>query len=1167
MRPQGRKLALILEWQPRRSDLGADFNPEWYSGTSVGTPDPRTPTERPSSAQQAPNKRPVSGVSAPPAAPTQRSHQEHAQRGHVVTSHTTSVTRSTQRAAPRPQRRHLHHQQHPPSAYRVPTERHQQRPSAAPSRALNSANRAGYVVTRHATSATRSAQRSAPPLTSRTHQAPTGAPAATTSVSQCRTSAAPAVRPAPSHATRSAHRVIPSRAIGSATARMPSVSGKKTSEDAESKPVPAAAGLEEDRFFTASGDELRPRLASFIGGGDHSPALRERFAALEAIYPEAPTQRTSTSRATSPMPGIEDHTLPVPCSGNLRKSPGREIPAANPAAHLPHSPISAAVFAEKLRGWGKRRPDLGADFNPEWYSGTSVGTPDPRTPTERPSSAQQAPNKRPVSGVSAPPAAPTQRSHQEHAQRGHVVTSHTTSVTRSTQRAAPRPQRRHLHHQQHPPSAYRVPTERHQQRPSAAPSRALNSANRAGYVVTRHATSATRSAQRSAPPLTSRTHQAPTGAPAATTSVSQCRTSAAPAVRPAPSHATRSAHRVIPSRAIGSATAHELRPRLASFIGGGDHSPALRERFAALEAIYPEAPTQRTSTSRATSPMPGIEDHTLPVPCSGNLRKSPGREIPAANPAAHLPHSPISAAVFAEKLRGWGKRRPDLGADFNPEWYSGTSVGTPDPRTPTERPSSAQQAPNKRPVSGVSAPPAAPTQRSHQEHAQRGHVVTSHTTSVTRSTQRAAPRPQRRHLHHQQHPPSAYRVPTERHQQRPSAAPSRALNSANRAGYVVTRHATSATRSAQRSAPPLTSRTHQAPTGAPAATTSVSQCRTSAAPAVRPAPSHATRSAHRVIPSRAIGSATARMPSVSGKKTSEDAESKPVPAAAGLEEDRFFTASGDELRPRLASFIGGGDHSPALRERFAALEAIYPEAPTQRTSTSRATSPMPGIEDHTLPVPCSGNLRKSPGREIPAANPAAHLPHSPISAAVFAEKLRGWGIDIDIELAYNRGSSRKSAVLRSSMRHGDHSCLSTGTPVPGSGYCRSPESHSPAIDVAAWAAIPAAFGSILLSPAADEFQLGHLHSLLDEVQLLMTLRLRTQKLLLRLIALKSRTLGDRWCNRSAGLSLIRSTVLGKPPASDIRGNSAAPSTSVDQISSFSSPGGPIDLCWWPSLTS
>jgi len=56
---------------------------------------------------------------------------------------------------------------------------------------------------------------------------------------------------------------------------------------------------------------------------------------------------------------------------------------------------------------------------------------------------------------------------------------------------------------------------------------------------------------------------------------------------------------------------------------------------------------------------------------------------------------------------------------------------------------------------------------------------------------------------------------------------------------------------------------------------------------------------------------------------------------------------------------------------------------------------MPGIEDHTFSVPCLGNLRKSPGREIPAANPAAHLPHSSISAAVFAEKLRGWGVLFD----------------------------------------------------------------------------------------------------------------------------------------------------------------------------
>nr|XP_036677575.1 uncharacterized protein DKFZp434B061-like [Drosophila suzukii] len=504
MRPQGRKLALILEWQPRRSDLGADFNPEWYSGTSVGTPDPRTPTERPSSAQRAPSERRQCTTSGT----HPRAHQEHAQRDHrALSSVTRAASRVISSADPAASRAVQCH----PRGHQVPTERHQQRqqqrqprrtrghqphnerhqeratsgpapsaafsahraasfaPPAAPTECPPSATssdlsgiRAQRTALRAATTERhqagqqqcqpsahhtdqrcrasvalreapthvfiRSAQRSAPPLTSRAHRAPSGAPASAAPTERLprpqqrsapissahRAALVPNRRPqqrqpsanhrahssaqprpqqrrrspaalterqrerqpqphrsataarqqhlpcarritplvAPSHATRSAHRVIPSRAIGSATARMPSVSGKKKSEDAESKPDPAAAGLEEDRFFTASGDELRPRLASFIGGGDHSPALRERFAALEAIYPEAPTQRTSTSRATSPMPGIEDHTLPVPCLGNIRKSPGREIPAANPAAHLPHSPISTAVFAEKLRGWG-----------------------------------------------------------------------------------------------------------------------------------------------------------------------------------------------------------------------------------------------------------------------------------------------------------------------------------------------------------------------------------------------------------------------------------------------------------------------------------------------------------------------------------------------------------------------------------------------------------------------------------------------------------------------------------------------------------------------------------------------------------------------------------------------------------------------------------------------
>jgi len=65
---------------------------------------------------------------------------------------------------------------------------------------------------------------------------------------------------------------------------------------------------------------------------------------------------------------------------------------------------------------------------------------------------------------------------------------------------------------------------------------------------------------------------------------------------------------------------------------------------------------------------------------------------------------------------------------------------------------------------------------------------------------------------------------------------------------------------------------------------------------------------------------------------------------------------------------------------------------------------------------------------------------------------------------------------------GDHSCLPDDTPVPASGCCRSLESRSPAVKVAAWVAIPAAFGSLLLSPAAAEFPLGHLRRLLDTTE-------------------------------------------------------------------------------------
>ncbi|XP_037731332.1 proline-rich protein 36-like [Drosophila subpulchrella] len=334
MRPQGRKLGLIPEWQQRRPDLGADFNPEWYSGTSVGTPDPRKPHSHvasheavkrisrpeqcpqrqqrpvaPTAAPTAPdtwspatqraspgarNERPLAlssvqrssgGVSAPPAAPT-----------HVPTRSTHSAATAPSAASPAPpaalsaaqtqqrpapcsathvaircpQSGHLalhsgHRASRPTNAYHrpptappaapyerlppsaikqgdssanraasapsaafsahraalVPNRRPQQRqpsanhraPSGAPiSRALSSANRAGYVVTsyeRHqerATSGHRALSNVHRAASSAVHGA-TGAPPATTSVSHCRTLAAPAVRP-PHHAPGSAQRPV-----------------------------------------------------------------------------------------------------------------------------------------------------------------------------------------------------------------------------------------------------------------------------------------------------------------------------------------------------------------------------------------------------------------------------------------------------------------------------------------------------------------------------------------------------------------------------------------------------------------------------------------------------------------------------------------------------------------------------------------------------------------------------------------------------------------------------------------------------------------------------------------------------------------------------------------------------------------------------------------------
>jgi len=77
-----------------------------------------------------------------------------------------------------------------------------------------------------------------------------------------------------------------------------------------------------------------------------------------------------------------------------------------------------------------------------------------------------------------------------------------------------------------------------------------------------------------------------------------------------------------------------------------------------------------------------------------------------------------------------------------------------------------------------------------------------------------------------------------------------------------------------------------------------------------------------------------------------------------------------------------------------------------------------------------------------------------------------------------------------------------------------------------------------------------------------TLLLRNQKLILRLDdSLKIKNHGRPMVLQIRQLipnPIHRTTsFLGKPPARAIRGNSVAPSTPVDQMSSFSSPGGPI----------
>ncbi|XP_037731280.1 translation initiation factor IF-2-like [Drosophila subpulchrella] len=181
MRPQGRKLGLFLEWQPRRADLGADFNPEWYSGTSVGTPDPRTPHSHVASheavkriprPEQRPQKAAPQRPAAPSAAPTQRSHQEHAQRGHrALSSVTRAASRGISSADPAASRAAQCH----PRGHQVPTERYQQRPSATPPTGSTGASTWSSLAPADSThSALSSVQR--PSIGERQPAAPTTAP-------------------------------------------------------------------------------------------------------------------------------------------------------------------------------------------------------------------------------------------------------------------------------------------------------------------------------------------------------------------------------------------------------------------------------------------------------------------------------------------------------------------------------------------------------------------------------------------------------------------------------------------------------------------------------------------------------------------------------------------------------------------------------------------------------------------------------------------------------------------------------------------------------------------------------------------------------------------------------------------------------------------------------
>ncbi|XP_037731598.1 predicted GPI-anchored protein 58 [Drosophila subpulchrella] len=297
MRPQGRKLALIPEWQKRRPDLGADFNPEWHSGTSVGTPDPRTP-----SATAAPS----------------RAHSSANRAGQVVTSHTTSVTRSAQRAAPRHRAASLHHQQHPPSAHRAPPAPNAQPYERLPPSAIKQGNsRAHRALTTPITAAAHQSRHGKRPP--RAHQE-----RPTISAAAHQPHSPSAIRSA---SLSSAHRAAsaPSVAFSAHQQRPPS--------GVSAQQAPSAAPTERQ----SPRPQQRPSAAPSRALSSAQPRPQQRPAAPSAAPTSPDTWSLATIRAPPGAPNDQRRPSPAALTERQRErqpQPHRSATAAR-QQHLP----------------------------------------------------------------------------------------------------------------------------------------------------------------------------------------------------------------------------------------------------------------------------------------------------------------------------------------------------------------------------------------------------------------------------------------------------------------------------------------------------------------------------------------------------------------------------------------------------------------------------------------------------------------------------------------------------------------------------------------------------------------------------------------------------------------------------------------------------------------